>query len=61
MTPSEYRTGLAALGLSGRGFGRLCGVDERTQERWATRGPPPPVATLLRALEFLTPEQRRRL
>lgn len=61
MTPDAYRKALGDLGLSGRAFGRLCGVNERTQERWVEQGPPPPVVVLLRALGIMTIEQRERL
>ena len=52
MTPDEYRTAIAALGLSQARAAELLGVDARTSRRWACgeRDVPPPVARFLRYL-----------
>jgi transcriptional regulator with XRE-family HTH domain len=52
MTPDEYRSALAILGLTQLGGARLLGVDERTSRRWANgeRDVPPPVQRFLRFL-----------
>jgi hypothetical protein len=50
MTPDQFRTALADLGLSQVGFARLAMVDARTVRRWCdgTRAVPGPVVALLR-------------
>ena len=39
MTPLEYRTALATLGLSHLAAGRWLGVSNKTAQRYATTGP----------------------
>lgn len=39
MTPAEYRTALATLGLSQLAAGRWLGVSNKTAQRYATTGP----------------------
>ena len=39
MTPLEYRTALATLGLSQLAAGRWLGVSNKTAQRYATTGP----------------------
>lgn len=64
MTHLEYRTALAALGLSQAGAARLLGVDTRTSARWALaeRAVPEPAARMLRLMiaKGITPEQALR-
>lgn len=52
MTSDEYRTTIAALGLTQVGAARFLGVDERTSRKWAAgeRDIPPPVERFLRFL-----------
>lgn len=50
MTPIQYRSTIASLGLSQAGAARLLGVDARTSRRWAQSGAPEPVARFLRFL-----------
>ena len=55
MTSDEYRTALKTLGLSQTAAGYFLGVHDVTSRRWAERGPPNPVAKMLRlmlALKF---------
>lgn len=53
MTPAEYRTALATLGLSQLGAGRWLGVSKNTAQRYATGGPSGPVAVAVRlALKY---------
>lgn len=50
MTPTEFRSALAALNLSQVGAARAWGVNPRTVRDWADmrgKGPPPPVPALL--------------
>lgn len=49
MTPDQFRTALADMGLSQSGFARLALVDARTVRRWCdgTRAVPGPVVALL--------------
>ena len=42
MTPSEYRTALATLGLSQLAAGRWLGVSPKTAQNYATKGPSGP-------------------
>ena len=55
MTPDQFRTALADLGLSQVGFARLAMVDARTVRRWCdgTRAVPGPVVALLALLSIL--------
>lgn len=48
MTPTEYRTALATLGLTQKAAGEWLGVSEKTAKRYATTGPSGPAA---RAIE----------
>lgn len=48
MTPTQYKTIIRKLGLSQEGAGIWLGVSERTGQNYATKGPPEPVAKLLR-------------
>jgi hypothetical protein len=52
VTPAEYRSALAALGLSQVGAARFLGVGERTSRNWALGESdiPPPVQRFLRYL-----------
>lgn len=47
MTPTEYRTAIARLGLSQVGAARLFGVDPRTSRRWALGEQPIPRAVAM--------------
>lgn len=49
MTPAEYRDHLARLNLTQEQAGEFFGGSKRTGQRWAKKGPPLPVAMLLRA------------
>ena len=53
MTADEYRLLLQRLGLSQAGAARICGVDQRTSQRWALgeRDIPAPAQRLLLACE----------
>lgn len=44
MTPLEYRTALATLGLSQQAAGRWLGVSPKTAQNYATKGPSGPAA-----------------
>lgn len=44
MTPAEYRSALATLGLSQLAAGRWLGVSNKTAQRYATDGPTGPAA-----------------
>jgi DNA-binding transcriptional regulator YiaG len=44
MTPAEYRTAIAKLGLSQRGAALFLGVNERTSRSWASGQSRVPVA-----------------
>ena len=48
MTPDEFRAALAQIEVNVLRLGRALGVNTRTAQRWATDGPSPPVAGLLR-------------
>ena len=52
MTPHQYATAIAKLGLSQRGAARFLGVGERTSRRWIAGEAPVPqaVAMLLRLM-----------
>lgn len=55
MSPAEYKSALHSLGLTQCGAAEFMGVHDVTARRWAAKGPPPPVAKLLRlmvALQF---------
>ena len=51
MTPTEFRSALAALGLSQRGAAKAWGINERTMRTWAKNGPPPAVSALLEIIK----------
>ena len=48
MTAIQYRAIIAKLGLSQERAGLWLGVSERTGQNYAAKGPPEPVAKLLR-------------
>lgn len=48
MTGAEYRTVLQHFGLSHVRAAKWLGVSQRTGQNYATRGPPEPIAVLLR-------------
>lgn len=48
MTPAQYKTAIKALGLSQERAGEWLGVSARTGQNYAAKGPPEPVAKLLR-------------
>jgi len=47
MTPDEYRAALKSLDLTQNEAGRWLGVHEQSGRRWASEGPPAPVAKFL--------------
>jgi hypothetical protein len=47
MTGAQYQAAIGRLGLSVRGAGRRVFGSERTSRRWASDGPPRPVAIAL--------------
>ena len=54
MTPTDYRLAIKAVGLpSQNAAGRFFGVTEVTGRRWASFGPPAPVAKFLRLMVAL--------
>jgi hypothetical protein len=53
MTPTEYRAALKSLGLTQTGAAAFMGVHPVTGRRWASDGPPPPVAKFLRLMLVL--------
>jgi len=53
MTPLEYRTAIATLGLSQLAAGRWLGVSPKTAQRYAVDGPSGPASVAIRmALAF---------
>ncbi len=53
MTPAEYRTAIASLGLSQLAAGRWLGVSPKTAQNYATKGPSPGAAKAIQgALKF---------
>jgi hypothetical protein len=48
VTPAQYKTAIKALGLSQERAGEWLGVSARTGQNYAAKGPPEPVAKLLR-------------
>jgi hypothetical protein len=48
MTPAQYKAAIKALGLSQERAGEWLGVSPRTSQNYAAKGPPEPVAKLLR-------------
>lgn len=51
MTPKQYRAAIEALGLTQEGAGEWLGQSRRTGQNYARKGPPEPVAMLLRLIE----------
>lgn len=50
MTPTQYKAAIKALGLSQERAGDWLGVSARTGQNYAAKGPPEPVAKLLRLM-----------
>ena len=50
MSGDEYKQAIAELGLSQLGAGRWLRIAKRTAQNYAKRGPPEPVAMLLRLM-----------
>lgn len=50
MTPKQYRVAIEQLGLSQERAGLWLGVSKRTGQNYAAKGPPEPVAKLLRLM-----------
>jgi hypothetical protein len=50
MTPKQYRAAIDRLGLTQEGAGEWLGVSARTGQNYAAKGPPEPVAKLLRLM-----------
>jgi len=48
VTPAQYKTAIKALWLSQERAGEWLGVSARTGQNYAAKGPPEPVAKLLR-------------
>ena len=48
MTSKQYKAAIEALGLSQERAGLWLGVSKRTGQNYAAKGPPEPVAKLLR-------------
>lgn len=48
MTPKQYKAIIDSLGLSQERAGEWLGVSARTGQNYAAKGPPEPVAKLLR-------------
>ncbi len=48
MTPTQYKVAIKTLGLSQERAGDWLGVSARTGQNYAAKGPPEPVAKLLR-------------
>lgn len=61
MTPNQYKAAIKTLGLSQERAGEWLGVSPRTGQNYAAKGPPEPVAKLLRLMIRLklTPEDVR--
>ena len=58
MTPAEYRTALATLGLSQLAAGRWLGVSKKTAQNYATLGPSPCAAKAIRMAVGLAQVER---
>jgi DNA-binding transcriptional regulator YiaG len=56
MTPDQYRTAIAKLGLSQRGAALFLGVNERTSRAWASGQSRIPVA-VAKLLNLLIEQQ----
>ena len=50
MTASRYKAIIAEFGLTQEGAGLWLGVHKRTGQNYAAKGPPEPVAKLLRLM-----------
>lgn len=50
MTPKQYKTIIDSLGLTQEAAGEWLGVSARTGQNYAAKGPPEPVAKLLRLM-----------
>ena len=50
MTPAQYKAAIEKLGLSQERAGLWLGVSKRTGQNYAAKGPPEPVAKLLRLM-----------
>jgi DNA-binding transcriptional regulator YiaG len=50
MTPKQYKAIIESLGLSQQAAGVWLGVSKRTGQNYAAKGPPEPVAKLLRLM-----------
>ena len=48
MTPADYRTAIATLGLSQLAAGRWLGVSPKTAQNYAAKGPSGPAAVAIR-------------
>lgn len=53
MSPKQYKTIIDGLGLSQERAGEWLGVSARTGQNYAAKGPPEPVAKLLRLMARL--------
>lgn len=50
MTPKQYKAAIETLGLSQEAAGEWLGQSPRTGQNYAAKGPPEPVAMLLRLI-----------
>lgn len=50
MTPKQYKAIIDKFGLTQEGAGKWLGVSARTGQNYAAKGPPEPVAKLLRLM-----------
>jgi hypothetical protein len=50
VTPRQYKAAIQALGLSQEAAGEWLGQSPRTGQNYAAKGPPEPVAMLLRLI-----------
>jgi hypothetical protein len=50
VTPNQYKAAIAKLGFSQEAAGVWLGVSSRTGQNYAGKGPPEPVAKLLRLI-----------
>jgi hypothetical protein len=50
MTPTQYKAAIKALGMPQERAGEWLGVSARTGQNYAAKGPPEPVAKLLRLM-----------
>ena len=61
MTPNEYRTALARLGLNQTTVAPLLGIDVRTSRRYARDGVPATATRLLTYIERYGPDLAREM